>query len=112
MTAMRQFLDDFPEGTRHGRYNSAELPSLPFRDAQFDLALCSHFLFLYGTLGLTFHLQSVIELARVAAEVRIFPLVQLDGRQSPFLPGVMETLEGSGLFGEVVPVAYEFQRGA
>ena len=87
-------------------------PSLPFSDGEFDLALCSHYLFLYGTLGLSFHAESIIELVRVAAEVRIIPLVQLDGLKSPFLPAVCETLEASGLLGEIVPVAYEFQRGA
>ncbi len=85
MKAMRLFLDGFPNGRRQGRYVAAELPSLPFCDGEFDLALCSHYLFLYGALGLEFHVKSIIELARVAAEVRIFPLVQLDGRKSPYL---------------------------
>jgi hypothetical protein len=112
MDSMRQFLADFPNGKRQGRYVAAELPSLPFRDAEFDLAVCSHYLFLYDRLGVDFHVQSIIELARVAAEVRIFPLIQLDGRKSPFLPAVIESLVSLGLTGEIVSVAYEFQRGA
>ena len=111
MDSMWLFLADFPNGKRRGRYVAAELPSLPYRDAEFDLAVCSHYLFLYDRLGVDFHVQSIIELARVAAEVRIFPLVQLDGRKSSFLPAVIESLASSDLVGEVVPVAYEFQRG-
>lgn len=48
MAAMRSFLDDYEAGIGEGRYVDAELPSLPFRDGEFNLALCSHFLFLYS----------------------------------------------------------------
>ena len=105
-------MDDFPGGKHQGRYVAAELPSLPFQDAEFDLAICSHDLLLYGTLGVDFHVRSIIELARVAAEVRIFPLVQLDGQKSRFLPVVIDTLASAGLTGQIVPVDCEFQRGA
>lgn len=47
MGAMREFLADYDAGKAAGRYVEAELPSLPFPDGAFDLALCSHFLFLY-----------------------------------------------------------------
>ena len=47
MAAMERFLDDYPSGRTAGRYVEAALPDLPFADAHFDLALCSHFLFLY-----------------------------------------------------------------
>ena len=46
MTAMRAFLDDYASGKAAGRYIDAALPTLPFADASFDLALCSHLLFL------------------------------------------------------------------
>src|SRR6185436_7819479 len=39
--AMNLFLDDYDVGRRDGRYVDAELPSLPFADGEFDLALCS-----------------------------------------------------------------------
>jgi hypothetical protein len=48
MAAMTAFLDDYEPGLREGRYANAGLPSLPFADGAFDLALCSHFLFLYS----------------------------------------------------------------
>jgi hypothetical protein len=44
MSAMTAFLDDYEQGRSEGRYLDAELPSLPFADDAFDLALCSHFL--------------------------------------------------------------------
>ena len=48
MAAMQAFLEDYPEGRPQGRYVEAELPTLPFADRSFDLALCSHLLFLYS----------------------------------------------------------------
>ena len=53
--AMQDFLEDYDRGRMEGRYVNAALPVLPFADASFDLALCSHFLFLYSSqLGKTF----------------------------------------------------------
>jgi hypothetical protein len=66
MEAMRMFLDDYEMGKEEGRYVEASLPSLPFVDGEFDLALCSHFLFLYSTqLGKDFHRAAIRELCRV-----------------------------------------------
>lgn len=47
MAAMEKFLQDYPLGRQEGRYLNASLPQLPFAGREFDLALCSHFLFLY-----------------------------------------------------------------
>lgn len=112
MAAMRAFLDDFVDGKLQGRYAAAELPELPFANDTFDLALCSHFLFLYESLGLDFHVQSVIELCRVAREVRLFPLIQLNGQISSHLSEVIEKLTSLKYSAEIAPVPYEFQRGA
>jgi len=46
MAAMQEFLADYRAGGREGRYMAATLPHLPFADGAFDLALCSHLLFL------------------------------------------------------------------
>ncbi len=74
--AMDLFLSDYHVGRSEGRYVDAELPSLRFADGAFDLALCSHFLFLYTTqLTEDFHVAAARELCRVAREVRIFPLM-------------------------------------
>jgi hypothetical protein len=82
MAAMQQFLEDFPQGIQQGRYIISELPVLPFDTEQFDLALCSHFLFTYSDLlSQDFHLASIRELCRVAQEVRIFPLLNNFSRE-------------------------------
>lgn len=47
---------------------------------KFDIALSSHFLFFYSAqLSAEFHLQALREMLRVAREVRVFPLLALDG---------------------------------
>jgi len=76
MNAMRNFLSDYPRGKEEGRYRTASLPSLTFTDDQFELALCSHFLFMYSDrLNLEFHIASIREMCRVAREARVFPLL-------------------------------------
>jgi hypothetical protein len=109
--AMRSFLDDYDPGKIAGRYIAAELPELPFADHTFDLAVCSHFLFLYGSLGLDFHVRSISVLCRVAREVRVFPLLQLDRQKSPLLPAIIEKFTAMGHMPEILAVPYEFQRG-
>ena len=112
MSAMTAFLEDYETGRVEGRYLDAGLPSLPFADGAFDLALCSHFLFLYSQqLDEAFHLQSVRELCRVAREVRVFPLLALGGQPSPHLGAVREALSRDGWHASIEPVPYEFQRG-
>jgi len=110
--AMDRFLDDYEAGRAAGRYVEASLPVLPFADATFDLALCSHFLFLYtDQLGEAFHRQAIDELCRVAREVRIFPLLALGGARSRFVDPIVATLGRTGAVGSIERVPYEFQRG-
>jgi hypothetical protein len=112
MAAMNEFLADFPAGKREARYLDAELPGLPFGDASFDLALCSHFLFLYTEqLGEAFHLAAVRDMCRVAREVRIFPLLALGAVPSPIVERVAVELGGQGFNVSLETVPYEFQRG-
>ncbi len=112
MSAMHEFLDDFEKGLEEGRYVADALPSLSFSDKQFQLALCSHFLFLYGEhLHYDFHLDSVREMCRVAHEVRIFPLLTLGSKPSPYVGPLIRELNGMGYKAEIVRVEYEFQRG-
>jgi hypothetical protein len=111
LAAMHRFLGDFDRGKKEGRYRVASLPSLPFADGEFLLALVSHLLFLYSDhLDAAFHIESVFELLRVAGEVRIFPLLTLDRRWSPHVESVRSALEAAGYVVEVVAVPYEFQR--
>ena len=112
MTAMSAFLDDYAPGRAGGRYFDASLPALPFGDGAFDLALCSHFLFLYSQqLDEAFHVQSIRELCRVARDVRIFPLLALGGQPSPHLGAAREALMREGWQASIERVPYEFQRG-
>ena len=113
MSAMNGFLDDFERGKADGRYVDAGLPSLPFADGSFELALCSHFLFLYSAqLGETFHRQALLELCRVAGEVRIFPLLALGGVPTPLVGQAKADLSDAGFVAAVEKVPYEFARGS
>jgi hypothetical protein len=113
MSAMETFLADFAAGKNEGRYIPAELPSLPFKSGKFDIALSSHFLFLYSEhLSTEFHLQALQEMLRVAREVRVFPLLTLNGASlSPHLDLVTEHFANNGFDVEIKRVSYEFQRG-
>lgn len=112
MSAMETFLADFDAGKREGRYIPGELPFLPFASGEFDIALSSHFLFLYSAhLSAEFHLQALQEMLRVAREVRVFPMLTLDGAPSPHRHFVIEQLTNQGFGVEVNHVPYEFQRG-
>ncbi len=109
--SLRLFLEDYEKGKRSGRYITAELPQLPFENNQFDLALCSHFLFLYSAhFDEDFHLQSLQELLRVAKEVRVFPLLTLMLERSPYLDSMIQTLQATYDVA-IQPVGYELQRG-
>lgn len=113
MAAMEAFLLDYPAGVQVGRYVDAELPVLPFGDGHFDLAVCSHLLFLYSSqLGEAFHHAALQELCRVAREVRVFPLVALGGSPSPYVDTCVETMRALGSDVSIERVPYEFQRGA
>jgi hypothetical protein len=106
-------LADFAAGKAEGRYIDAALPELPFADETFDLALSSHFLFLYtAQLGDDFHRRAIREMCRVAREVRIFPLVALGGAPSPLVDVAVRELMTDGFTVSIDPVPYEFQRGA
>lgn len=110
--AMTQFLADYDVGKGNGRYQNASLPMLPFADQTFELALCSHFLFLYSDqLSVDFHIQSIRELKRVAQEVRIFPLLDLQTNRSKHLDAIIPQLQTEGYTLTIQTVSYEFQKG-
>jgi hypothetical protein len=110
--AIQKFLADYELGKKGDRYQVGELPTLQFADGAFDLALCSHLLFLYSQhLDYEFHSSSVLEMLRVSQEVRIFPLLTLMLERSPHLDPLMIDLRQAGYRVEVVQVAYELQKG-
>ncbi|HOX37891.1 MAG TPA: methyltransferase domain-containing protein [Candidatus Brocadiia bacterium] len=110
MEAMTEFLKDYAESRDEGRYVAAALPNLPFADASFDIALCSHFLFTYSDrLDAGFHIESVIEMCRVAREARIFPLLDADSMPSERVGEVTSELGKKGFEVRIAIVPYEFQ---
>jgi hypothetical protein len=113
MSAMNEFLSDFESGKQQKRYIAGELPHVPFENESFDLALCSHFLFLFSdTFSLEFHYESIKEMCRVANEVRIYPLSTFEGKESPFIEPLRQQFEAQGYKTSIQIVRYEFQRGS
>lgn len=85
------------------RYVTASLPSLPFPDNHFRLALSSHLLFTYPDF-LTFelHVASLLELVRVTSgEVRVFPLLDTACVVYPRLDDVRAALLEHGVRTEI-----------
>lgn len=112
LDAMENFLLDYESGKVAGRYLYQSLPNLKFVDERFELCVCSHLLFLYSEqLSLDFHLASIHELLRVATEVRIFPLLGLDGDPSSYLELVLKHLSTKDFNIQIESVDYEFQKG-
>jgi hypothetical protein len=112
VAVLGRFVADWPDGRRDGRNVAAALPYLPFPAGTFTLALVSHFLFTYSDhLNRAFHGAAVCELLRVAAEVRIFPLLDLDGRPSRHVAAVTALLDRMGVPGAIRRVPYELQKG-
>ena len=112
VTVLRHFVADYDAGRAAGRYVVGELPHVDFRDGRFELALCSHFLFLYSDhYTYEFHRNAVLEMLRLAPEARIFPLLTLMLKPSPYVKPLMEELESKGFRVSVEGVGYELQRG-
>jgi hypothetical protein len=115
-SALRDFLADFDRE----RYKYAKFPHLRLAADSFDLCLSGHFLFTYDDrFDYEFHLTSIISMAKIAKEVRIFPLVDMNNSRagsdkpfSPFVYRLIDELPEFGLRAEIVPVDFEFQRGA
>jgi len=98
--------------TSPGWFVAGELPRLPFRDASFDLVVCSHLLFTWAdVLGLEWHRAALLDLVRVSRrEVRVFPTVmQGAGDAVPFWDDLMAAVSAQGLVVEERPVPYRFQ---
>ncbi|GAB3285229.1 SAM-dependent methyltransferase [Larkinella harenae] len=109
--AMQLFLANYDSGKQNGLYQTESLPVTSFADQSFDLALCSHLLFLYSThLSEEFHIQAIRELMRVAAEVRVFPLVDLANQRSEFVDTILAEYQQKGFQAKVITVDYHFQK--
>ena len=92
LSALEDCTDDMEESSE--RYVPVTLPSLPFKDAEFDILLSAHFLFMYADrLDYSFHITTLNELMRVTKEeIRIFPLVDLNGKRYEHLDKLISIL--------------------
>ena len=109
---MQRFFDDYQQGLEDGRYLADPITQLPFKDFEFKLALCSHFLFNYrDTQNCDEVVTDLIEMARVAVEVRVFPLIDnRSGELSPLVGPVLIALQEQHFAVEVLEVPYKFQK--
>lgn len=113
MDTMNKFIQDFETGKRQKKYINSSLPDLPFENMEFELSLCSHYLFLYSEqLSLKQHILAMEELCRVSKEVRVYPLVTLKGVASQYVLPVVKTLGQKGFQVSMNQVDYQFQKGA
>ena len=112
--ALEQFLADYSGGMAVGRYQCVALPSLPFRDGEFDLVLCGHFLMLYSDrLDYRFHLEAVRELVRVSrGEARVYPLLDTRGIRFIHLERLRKELKAYGIRSRIKKVDYQFLKGS
>ena len=103
---MGLFFEDYALGVSEGRYKPLLGTALPFDDFSFDLALSSHYLFAGSNKqSVGFHLDAIRELARVAKEVRIFPLLEREGEPSALLGPVLLGLQQAKFGAEVREVS-------
>lgn len=108
---IREFLADYERGRAENRYVPVNDIRLPFADFSFDMALSSHYLFAdLDDQDVEFHLQVIKELARVAKEVRLFPLIDRNAKPSPFLGPVLLGLQQDNYGAEVKEVKYTLQQ--
>jgi len=103
---MEAFFADYNAGVAEGRYKALEHGALPFENFSFDLALSSHYLFANAADdAVAYHLEMIQELARVAKEVRIFPLIERAGTPSDLLGPVLLGLQQENFGVEVREVS-------
>jgi hypothetical protein len=111
-TVLELFLQDYEKGKQEKRYQYGILPQLNYPDQEFQLALCSHFLFLYsGHYDYEFHLNSIQEMLRISQEVRIFPLITMMLNYSPYLQNIIDHFTNLGYNVFIKKVAYQLQKG-
>lgn len=108
--AMYNFIEDFEAGKEENRYIPHELPNKTnFKDKHFDIGLSSHFLLLYPNVGLNFHIKSIDEMLRICKEVRIFPILDLDAKESSMLKPIIDNYS-KGYDVKIEKTDYMFQK--
>ena len=103
---MALFFKDYEQGLTAKRYRADAIDSLPFDDFTFNMALSSHYFFGDGNIHSVDDTLSMIKsLARVAKEVRIFPLLNRPSVTSEQLGPVLLGLQQNNYGVEVREVA-------
>lgn len=102
---------EYGGGTSAEKVMLDEKASLPFDDFSFDFALSSHDLFTdidsqSLQVQVEQHIHIIRELARVANEVRIFPVIDKSGQASPLLGPVLLGLQRANYGVEIREVPY------
>lgn len=111
MSAMNKFLEDYESGKKEKRYICHELPNkIKKEDSTYEIGLSSHFLLMYTSLGYDFHIKAIEEMLRVCEEVRIFPIVDLDGKESDLSTKVIKYFNKKYVV-KIIKTEYEFQKG-
>ena len=107
--AYQAFLADYREG-QPGRYLPGRLPTLPFRDGEFDLTLVSYLLFVYEDhFDYEFHKRSLLEIMRVTRdEARVYPVVTFEAKRSSYIGRLRADRELAHLGFEEVRTDFEF----
>lgn len=106
-----KFLADYSTGKEAGRYQHVLMPNLPYEDSQFDLALCSDYVFNRHVQNDCRPEEVILELCRVAREVRVFPLLNDAGDISEWLGPVMLELQKNNYGIEIRQVPFEVLKG-
>lgn len=107
---MDEFFNDYHLGKEENRYFPLQQVELPFKDFHFDLAISSHYFFgQIDNLDLDLHIQVIKELARVAKEVRIFPLIDKNGNPSSLLGPFLLAMQQEKYGAEVRSVPYSLE---
>lgn len=105
------FLNDYEAGKKESRYQLMNLSRLSFEDHVFDIALCSDHLF-HNHVSKHYNQEEIIlELCRVAKEVRVFPLMNEEGGGAESLGHVMLACQQKGYAMEVQQVPYHQMKG-
>ena len=85
------FLADFAKGLQEGRYRAVSTPPFAGKDFSFDCALTA--LSLFEETDVQHYLAILLELARLAPEVRLYPLTDSTGSPAPLLGPLLLALQ-------------------
>ncbi|MFW9989516.1 MAG: hypothetical protein ACFFC3_12750 [Candidatus Odinarchaeota archaeon] len=110
--AYKEFIKHYRDN-KGGLYISEKMPKTIFKSNQFDIIISSHLLFLYDHIfDYNFHKNTIKEMLRICSkEVRIFPLVNLYGKRSPFLSRILDDDNFLDYKKSIEKVKYQFIRG-